>query len=77
MMIKPLDLRQERCPLTFVRVRLLLESLPIDGTGELWLGKEEDASSIRQSLESEGHLILEEKNEMRYVRLFFRKMKED
>lgn len=65
-----LDLRQEKCPLTFVRLRLLLEDLKVGEQGAVMLDKKE-ARSIRTSLEREGHVILATKNEKKYVTLSF------
>ena len=65
-----LDLRAERCPLTFVRVRLLLESMPLNAAATLLLATD-DGDSIRESLVREGHAINTEEVRDGHIRLVF------
>ena len=65
-----LDLRDERCPLTFVRVRLLLESMPLNASATLLLAVD-DGDSIRESLLQEGQTINAQETRDGHVRLVF------
>ena len=71
-----LDLRDERCPLTFVRVRLLLESMPLNAFATLLLAAD-DGDSIRESLQQEGHAIDTEEKKDGHIRLVFCKKVEE
>ena len=71
-----LDLRDERCPLTFVRVRLLLESMPLNGSATLLLALN-DGDSIRESLLQEGQTIDTEEKKDGHIRIVFCKKVEE
>lgn len=54
-----LDVRQTKCPLNFVKTRLALEKIPLQGVLEVWVGADsESALNIPNSIRAEGHEVL-------------------
>jgi TusA-related sulfurtransferase len=61
---KPLDLRTTKCPLNFVKAKLALEKLPVGGVLEIWiLADSQSALNIPQSIQQEGHKIVDDQIE--------------
>ena len=57
---EPLDLRDTKCPLNFVKTKLALEKLPPGEVLEVWIRAEgESAINIPNSIRQEGHAVLE------------------
>jgi TusA-related sulfurtransferase len=57
----PLDLRKTKCPLNFVKARLALEKLGSGEVLELWiLPDSPSAINLPQSLQQEGHVIVDD-----------------
>ena len=62
---KPLDLRTTKCPLNFVKAKLALEKLPIGAVLEVWiLADSQSALNIPQSIQQEGHKIVDDQIEV-------------
>ncbi|MFT8431212.1 MAG: sulfurtransferase TusA family protein [Acetobacter orientalis] len=61
--IKVLDLIHEKCPMTFVRTRLALDSLPSGGTLAVRLQGAEPLKNVKRSVLALGHLVLGEQPE--------------
>lgn len=62
--VKPLDLRTTKCPLNFVKAKLALEKLPVGGVLEVWiLADSQSAINIPQSIQQEGHKIIQDQTE--------------
>jgi TusA-related sulfurtransferase len=58
---KPLDLRTTKCPLNFVKAKLALEKLPVGAVLEVWiLADSQSALNIPQSIQQEGHKIVDD-----------------
>ena len=54
-----IDCRQTKCPLNFVKTRLALEKLPINGILEVWIDQDaQSAINIPNSIQAEGHCVL-------------------
>lgn len=54
-----LDLRQEICPMTFVKAKLAIEELDTGDVMEVLLGSPSALENVPRSLKDEGHQILE------------------
>ena len=52
------DITRERCPMTYVRVKLALERLPPGSVLEVWLTGEEPLKNLPQSVRDDGHEVL-------------------
>jgi TusA-related sulfurtransferase len=60
-MPEPLDFRQVKCPLNFVKTKLALERLPLGDVLEVWLSEDSESSlNVPNSLRQEGHEIIEQ-----------------
>jgi len=55
-MTQRLDIQQDVCPMTFVKVKIALSKLPAGGTLEVLL-KEEALKNVISSLKQEGHRV--------------------
>jgi TusA-related sulfurtransferase len=53
-----LDLTDQVCPMTYVRTKLKLESLPEGAILELWLHGSEPVRNLPRSAREEGHEVL-------------------
>jgi len=53
-----LDITREACPMTYVRTKLKLESLPRGALLEVWLTGEEPLKNVPRSARDEGHEVL-------------------
>jgi TusA-related sulfurtransferase len=53
-----LDLRGVRCPMSFVRTKLLLDTLECNSVLEVLLDVGESAESVSSSVEAEGHGVI-------------------
>ncbi len=53
-----LDIRQEVCPLTFVRTKLILERMNPGEVVEVRLQGTEPLQNVPRSVEEDGHLVL-------------------
>ena len=56
--IEDLDLRGETCPMTFVRTRLALESMPLGSQLCIWVDHEPATRNIPKSAENWGQACL-------------------
>jgi TusA-related sulfurtransferase len=54
-----LDISGEVCPLTFVKTKLLLESMPAGEIACIRLGSGEPLDNVPRTLRDQGHSILE------------------
>ena len=62
---RPLDLRTTKCPLNFVKAKLALEKLPVGAVLEVWiLADSQSALNIPQSIQQEGHKIIDDQIEV-------------
>ncbi len=53
-----LDLRKTKCPLNFVKAKLALEKLPLEGVLTVWiLPNAESALNLPESFKQEGHTV--------------------
>jgi TusA-related sulfurtransferase len=52
------DITAERCPMTYVRVKLALERLEAGRVLEVWLTGEEPLRNIPKSAREDGHEVL-------------------
>ena len=74
-----IDITDQVCPLTFVKTKLLIESMPVGEIAEIRLQGAEPLENIPRSVEEHGHLILALNPEKpdssidKPHRLFFRK----
>jgi len=57
-----IDVRREVCPMTFVRVRLMLDRIQTGELLEVLFTGEEPAKNLPQSAVAQGHLVLEQSN---------------
>ncbi|WP_368419991.1 sulfurtransferase TusA family protein [Rhodovarius sp.] len=57
-----IDVRQEMCPMTFVRVRLMLDKMPSGDCLEVLFNGEEPARNLPRSAIELGHTILHQDN---------------
>jgi tRNA 2-thiouridine synthesizing protein A len=55
---KELDITSEICPMTFVRTRLALDSLPSGGILRVRLRGEEPRRNVPRTAEAQGHTVL-------------------
>lgn len=53
-----LDISEEVCPLTFVRTKLLIESMPPGTTAEIRLRGAEPLANVPRAIERLGHEVL-------------------
>jgi tRNA 2-thiouridine synthesizing protein A len=53
-----LDITREVCPMTYVRTKLKLESLPAGALLEVWLKGDEPLRNVPRSARDEGHDVL-------------------
>jgi TusA-related sulfurtransferase len=53
-----LDLRGVRCPMSFVKTKLFLDTLERDNVLEVLLDAGESAQSVSSSVEAEGHVVV-------------------
>ena len=54
-----IDIRQEICPMTFVKTKLKLESMSTGQILEVTLREGEPLSNLPRSVEQEGHKVLD------------------
>jgi tRNA 2-thiouridine synthesizing protein A len=54
-----LDLRGEVCPYTFLKARLVLESLPADAVMRIVVDNAPSARDVPRSLAAAGHVVLQ------------------
>ncbi len=52
------DITRERCPMTYVRVKLALERLQPGAILEVWLTGDEPLKNIPKSAKDDGHEVL-------------------
>lgn len=52
-----LDLRGTPCPINFVRTKLQLKKMPVDGLLEVWLDAGEPMEQVPDSLRMEGYVV--------------------
>lgn len=52
------DITSERCPMTYVRVKLALERLHPGAVLEVWLTGEEPLKNVPKSVKDDGHEVL-------------------
>ena len=52
------DITRERCPMTYVRVKLALERLQPGGVLEVWLTGDEPLKNVPKSARDDGHEVL-------------------
>lgn len=52
------DITREVCPMTYVRTKLKLETLPDGAVLEVWLKGEEPLKNVPRSAREEGHQVL-------------------
>lgn len=67
------DLRQEVCPMTFVRAKLYLDQIGIGQTIEFLLNDGEQMRNVPRSLKDEGHRVERVECCGAYYRLLVRK----
>ncbi len=67
-MKKELDITGDVCPMTFVRVKMAMDSLEAEGVLEVLLGSE-DVTDVMQSVKTEGYRVLKAENEGKTFRL--------
>lgn len=60
-----LDITAERCPITFVKTKLLIERMQTGETAEVRLGAGEPLENVPRSVEELGHQILDLRPESR------------
>lgn len=53
-----IDITAEVCPMTYVRVKLKLESLPDGAVLEVWLTGRDPLRNVPRSAREEGHEVL-------------------
>jgi tRNA 2-thiouridine synthesizing protein A len=53
-----LDITRDRCPMTYVRVKLALEALPEGGVLEVVLQGDEPVKNVPRSAAEDGHQVL-------------------
>ena len=53
-----LDITREKCPMTFVKTRLLLETMPAGDLAEILLAEGEALENVPQSVADLGHEIV-------------------
>lgn len=53
-----IDITDQVCPLTFVKTKLLIESMPVGETAEVRLKGAEPLENVPRSVEEHGHEIL-------------------
>jgi TusA-related sulfurtransferase len=53
-----LDLRGVRCPMSFVRTKVLLDTLERESVLEVLLDAGESAESVGSSVQAEGHVVI-------------------
>ena len=53
-----LDITDQVCPITFVKTKLLIESMPVGEVAEIRLKGLEPLANVPRSVEEHGHLIL-------------------
>jgi len=54
-----IDITREVCPMTYVRVKLALETLPHGAVLEVFLKGAEPLKNVPRSAKEEGHAVLE------------------
>lgn len=73
------DFRNTKCPLNFVKTRLALEKIPVDGLLEVWIdGASESVMNIPKSIRAEGHEVVRQEpleDDPASVRLWIRRLK--
>ena len=52
------DITLERCPMTYVRVKLALERLTPGAVLEVWLTGDEPLKNVPKSVKDDGHEVL-------------------
>jgi TusA-related sulfurtransferase len=57
--IHVLDIRDDVCPITFVKTRLLIERMPVGEEGEVLLRGEEPIENVPASISELGHTVLD------------------
>lgn len=68
-----LDIREDHCPITYVKTKLTLESMERGQTLELLIKGEEPLRNVPLGIRREGHKIIWAKKESNYYRLLIRK----
>jgi tRNA 2-thiouridine synthesizing protein A len=53
-----LDLREQACPMTWVRTRIALERLAPGDRLEIWLAGQEPVDTVARTAVEEGHLVV-------------------
>lgn len=70
-----LDLRTTKCPLNFVKTKLILEKLAVGEILEIWiLADSQSAINIPQSIQQEGHRIVQIQDEPELQRIWIEKV---
>jgi len=64
-----IDIRQEICPMTFVKTKLKLESMSAGQILEVTLREGEPLSNLPKSVEQEGHKVLDIQKEDTYYKI--------
>lgn len=68
-----LDLRGEICPLTFVRTKLALETLPLGAILQVIVDHPPASEQVPRSLRHEGHLVISVEKIDNYWHIIVRK----
>jgi tRNA 2-thiouridine synthesizing protein A len=70
-----IDVRDTRCPLTFVHVKVGLDAIKVGQVLEVFLAEGEQIQDVPRSLKEEGHRVLQVRREGDKFRLLVRKGK--
>lgn len=57
-----LDIRQDTCPITFVKTKLKLEQMQVGGVLEVFLAGGEALQNVPRSVKAEGHRVVKVEN---------------
>ncbi len=68
-----LDIREDHCPITYVKTKLTLEVMQSGQTLEVLIQGDEPLRNVPRSVRGEGHTILSARKEHDYYRLLIRK----
>ncbi len=63
-----IDVRRDRCPMTFVRVRLMLDKIPSGACLEVLFSGEEPARNLPRSASELGHAVLHQGKDRLVIR---------